>query len=272
MNPANSQQALAQLQGAQQSAQDPNSILQDQQNQLGVGAARNTVTGLRGAIDSTTRLLQQVAPSVMGRTQGSLVTQAQATRQIGNEQAPLNTALGNNTNQYNEASTNLSDLQNQAQTAASGIYTGQQNKLSYLQNIYNSLFGQEQAQIAQQQEAAKLAEQAREADLTAATSRASGNPGINLGSLLGGNSTPQPGMKLKGASGSSGYAFTDSQGHSISANQYAQLTGQNLGTLLHTMGSSGDQYAQQAYNQISKNLSYYNAHPEVLKSEFKYLF
>jgi chromosome segregation ATPase len=187
MNPTTSADALSQLESAQQSAQDPNAILQAQQNQLGVGQAQQTVQGLQGALNNTTKLLQQVAPSVMGRTQNSLVTQAQATKQIGNEQAPLNTTIGNETTQYDQANQDLTTKQQQAQTAASGIYTGQQDKLSYLQNIYNALYGQEKDQAAaaqkaaedqaqQQQAAASLAEQAREANLSASTKTGSTGP------------------------------------------------------------------------------------------------
>src|ERR1700761_7592943 len=174
MNPTTSSAALSQLESTENSAQDPNAILQQQQQQLGVNNAQQTVQGLQGAINSTTKLLQQVAPSVMGRTQGSLVTSAQANKQIENEQAPLNTTLSNDTNQYNQANTNLNNLQNQAQTAASGIYQGQQDKLSYLQNLYNSLYGQEK-------DAADLAEQQREANLSASSSA---NSGLDIGSIL----------------------------------------------------------------------------------------
>lgn len=144
MNPTNSSQALQQLQSAQQATQDPNTILQQQQQSLGVPGAQQTVTGLRGAIDNTTKLLSQVAPSVMGRTANSLVTNAQATRQIGNEQAPISQTLNAQTGKYNQATSDLTSLQQQAKDAANGIYTGQQNKLSYLDNLYKTLYGQEQ--------------------------------------------------------------------------------------------------------------------------------
>jgi len=169
MQPGNSQQALSALQGAQATAQDPNTILSGQRQQLGVDNAQQTVTGLRGAINNTTKLLQQVAPSVMGRTGSSLVTNAQATKQIANEQAPISQNLSTQTNDYNQANTDLSQLQQRAQEAASGIYQGQQDKLSYAQNLYNTLYKQEQdaqdrafqqQQFEAQQAAAKAAQDA----------------------------------------------------------------------------------------------------------------
>lgn len=168
--PTTSAQALTSLQGAESSAQDPNSILQAQNGALGVDAAQNTVTGLRGAINNTTKLLQQVAPSVMGRTAGSLVTNAQAGRQVQNEQAPIQTNLTQEGTDYNQANEDLGTLRTQAQNAASGIYQGQQDKLSYAQNLYNSLYGQEQ-------DASKMAEQQREFDATQAAAKAAASSG-----------------------------------------------------------------------------------------------
>ncbi len=161
--PTNSAQALSGLQATQAAAQDPNTILSSQREQLGVNNAQNTVTGLRGAINNTTKLLQQVAPSVMGRTGSSLVTNAQATRQIGNEQAPISQKLTEQGTQYNQANQDLGQLQDRATETASGIYKGQQDKLSYAQNLYNTLYKQEQ-------DAADRAEQIRQFNVTQAAS------------------------------------------------------------------------------------------------------
>ena len=165
MNPSTSSEALTQLQQAQQAAKNPNDYLAGQEATLGVGTAKNTVTGLQGAIDSTTRLLSQVAPSVMGRTANSLVTSAQATRQIGNEQAPLNETLTKQGGEYNKAATNLADLQNRAQTAAQGEYTGAQNKLSYMQNLYNTMYTKEQDAATAARQIATDAEAKRQFDM-----------------------------------------------------------------------------------------------------------
>lgn len=154
MNPNSSQEALAQLQQTQAQSQNPNDILNTQRQQLGVDAAQQTVTGLRGAINNTTKLLKQVAPSVMGRTGSSLVTNAQATKQISNEQAPISQDLSEQSSEYNLSNQDLAQLQQRASESASGIYQGQQDKLSYAQNLYNTLYQKEQA-----------AEQARQAEL-----------------------------------------------------------------------------------------------------------
>lgn len=163
--PQSSQQALAGLQQTQQATQDPNTILSGQRQQLGVDNAQGTVTGLRGAINNTTKLLQQVAPSVMGRTGSSLVTNAQATKQIANEQAPISQNLTQQGTEYNQANEDLGQKEQQAKDAASGIYAGQQDKLSYAQNLYNTLYKQEQ-------DAADRAEQMRQFNAQQETARA----------------------------------------------------------------------------------------------------
>lgn len=178
MNPQSSQQALASLQQTQAATQDPNTILANQQQQMGVNKAQDTVTGLRGAINNTTKLLQQVAPSVMGRTGSSLVTNAQATRQIANEQAPISANLTQQGTEYNQANQDLNTLQEQARQAASGIYQGQQDKLSYAQNLYNTLYKQEQDAVDRAFQEKQFAEQVRQANQSAAAANKQFNYGV----------------------------------------------------------------------------------------------
>lgn len=267
MNPTNSGDALAQLQQTQAASQNPNDILTAQRQQLGVNSAQDTVTGLRGAIDNTTKLLQQVAPSVMGRTGSSLVTQAQASKQIQNEQAPISQNLTNEGTQYNEADQDLSKLQDEASTAASGIYQGQQDKLSYAQNLYNSLYQKEQDARAETDKQAALSEQAREANQTA--SKASGgNITINPSS-----STPVSGTVGKVIQRNpSDFHFYDPSGAPITAAVYAKANNIPIGTILQQMGQAGDKVAQAAYNTIQKNPTLYTSNPGLLKTQFAQLF
>ncbi len=185
--PPNSAAALTNLQQTQAASQDPNTILSGQRQQLGVDQAQNTVTGLRGAINNTTQLLKQVAPSVMGRTANSLVTNAQATRQIGNEQAPLNQNLSEENTNLGSATQDLNTLNDKAQQAATGIYQGQQDKLSYAQNLYNTLYQKEKDAQATQQAEADRQEQIRQFNASLAASKAkNAGSGIDLSSLFGG--------------------------------------------------------------------------------------
>lgn len=203
MNPSTSQDALSQLQQIQSQSQDPNTILSGQRQQLGVNAANDTVTGLRGAINNTTKLLKQVAPSVMGRTGNSLVTAAQSGRIIQNEQAPISQTLTDQGTQYGQAEDDANKLEQEAEQAATGTYQGQQDKLSYAQNLYNTLYQKEKdAQAAAQAEADRQ-EQIRQFNATLASTNAK-NAAAGGSSFDLGGSTPLTSTAAKSATPATG--------------------------------------------------------------------
>lgn len=271
MNPQNSQQALAELQGFQKSYENPNDIIGKQRQQLGYQQAQDTVTGLRGAINNTTKLLKQVAPSVMGRTGSSLVTNAQATRQIANEQAPIAGQINDQSTLLGEESRNLAEINQRAQEAASGIYQGQQDKLSYAQNLYNTLYQREQ-----EAEQARLAELARQEQIRQfneeqsrlrAASAGGGGSNFNLTPT-----TPSANMAQRQ---NGGFNFTDANGQPISAAKYATLTGKNIGDVLYQMGKAGDSYAQRVYNQLKSDPFYNKGNAEYddkIKKQYNAVF
>lgn len=184
MNPTNSAAALSQLQGFQKTMQSPDKLLASQEQSLGVPQAQQQVSGLRQAITNTTNLLNQVAPSVYGRTGQSLVTSAQAGRQIANEQAPIQQNLSGLGQDYGNASGDLNTLLGRSQSLASLQEQGQQDRLSALQGIYQNLFGKEQAQLSNELERKKLAETIRQANMSNARASSSSNSGIDVSSLI----------------------------------------------------------------------------------------
>ena len=192
MQPSTSQDALGQLQQQQAGAKSAADILNNQRTTQGVQGAEDTVKGLRGAITNTSKLLTQVAPSVMGRTASSLVTSAQAGKQIQNEQQPIAQNLSQQTQDYGVANEDLSRASSRASEAANMEYGDQQNKMSYMQNLYNTLFGREQAAQQAEQARQQQAEQARQfneslaAQKSAAAKSSSGGGGYDLSALLGG--------------------------------------------------------------------------------------
>lgn len=237
MQPATtSQQALGNLQSAQASQKSPDQIYQQESGSLGLPAAQQQVTGLRGAINNTTSLLQRVVPSVMGRTGDSLVTSAQADRQVANEQAPLNTQLNQENQDYSGASTDYNNLLGQVNTLTGNDITGQQNQLSYLQGVYGDLSASEQAAVQNQL--------ARD-QLNAQKAAASGG-GISLGGGLSGAS---------GSSGSSGSAVPIVNSKN-SAGGYSFTQGGTpvtMGQYLVSKGLSGQQLVAQAAQLLSQS-------------------
>lgn len=273
--PTTSTQALQQEQSYASGMKTPDQLLQGQQQNLGTASAQQQVSGLQQAINNSTQLLNNVAPSVMGRTANSLETSAQANAQIANEQTPINQSLGQEQQQYNTANSNYQNLEQQAETLANSDSASQQNQLGYLQNVYSALFGQEQQQASQQAAVAQAAqqqsqfqqslqEQQREANMSA-SSKSTTAP------TLGGNNPQQNGMNMTQRNGG-GFNFTGTNGQAVSAGAYAKANNIPIGTLLQQMGQSGDAYAKQAYNEIQANQDYYKAHPEALKQEFSPLF
>lgn len=214
-----SAQALSNLQAAGAAQKTPDQVYQANSSALGIPGAQQQVSGLRGAINNTTNLLQQVAPSVMGRTQNSLVTSAQANAQIANGQAPLNTQLDAENQQYSGASSDLTNLLGQANTETSNDLTGQQNQLSYLQGIYGDLSAGEQ----------QAAANALARDQLAASEKAAAGSGVGLSG--GGGNTGTSGTNGSTPSGSmtrnsaGGYAFSDGSGKPITMAQYLMANG-----------------------------------------------
>ena len=254
MNPQNSQQALQTLQQAQSSALNPDAFLQQQENALGVSNQRDTVQGLRGALNNTTKLLQQVAPSVMGRTQGSLVTNAQATRQISNEQAPIAQNLNNQNQAYRQAAQDLSDLQARAQQAAQLQYAGQQDRLSYLQNLYNNYYQREQDEANRQEQIRQFNE-----NLAAQRAAASANS-LNFGGSSGGSAASAPrGAASIQRSSNGGYNFFDAAGRPVTAASYASVTGTGFRKLLSDMAANGDANAKVALQYVGNDGRFSNA-------------
>lgn len=231
--------ALKNLQSYQASLQTPDQAAEQANQQLGVNSAQEQVKGLRGAIARTTGLLQEVAPSVYGRTRNSLVTNAQATRQIGNEQAPIAQQLETQNRDYGTASEDYKDLLSRAQAKAAGTLQGQQGQMSYLQQIYQNLQAQEQAQRDEEFRKAQLAEQKRQADLSAATSRANANASAvratGASPTLGGSSAAS--IYKLGTDKAGGLQFT-AGGKPITLAQYVNGTGGNWNTAVQLLSQS----------------------------------
>lgn len=230
---ANSQQAMSNLQNYTNSMQSPDQIVNSANQQFGVQGQQQNLSGLRQSIENTTNLLNNVAPSVMGRTANSLVTSAQANRQIANEQAPLNTQFNKEQTDYSNANSDYQNSLAQAEQLANAKLTGQTQQQSYLQGIYNDLYTQEQnaAQLAAEKYAA-------DASVRAAGAAAPRAPG-------------------GGSSGGSGYGYTTDQsggfqfsnnGKPITAMQYVTGLGggwQDLMGLLSNSKNPGDKQIAQ---------------------------
>lgn len=221
-----SQQALQNLQSAQGSQKSPDQIATDNSTSLGIPAAQQQVTGLRGAINNTTQLLSQVAPSVMGRTSNSLVTSAQADRQIANEQSPLNDQLNKENSDYSGASTDLQNLVGQANTKTTNDIAGQNSQLSYLQGIYGDLSAAEQAATTNQLNRDSLNAQ------IANNNKPQGSPQLQGGNGNGSGNGQQATVGSANRNSEGGYAFSNAAGKPVTMAQYLVANGANPANLV----------------------------------------
>jgi hypothetical protein len=148
-------QALQNLSSYTNSMQSPQQAFDQANAQYNIPQQNQQVQGLRQSVQNTQNLLSQIAPSVMGRTANSLVDNAQATRMIANEQAPLNATLSKENTDYANANQDYQNSLSEASQLANAELAGQSQKQSYLQGIYNDLYTQEQnaAQLAAEKQA-----------------------------------------------------------------------------------------------------------------------
>ena len=165
--------------------------------QYGVPEIRKTVSGLRTSVDNTTNALNAVDPSVTGRTQGSLVTEAQRQRQVANERAPIAGQLDTQGRNLSTQQQSLQDALGMATTQASNRVNDYNTGRSALQSQYESTFQREQAAAAEAARQAAFAEQQRQFNeqlrASQAASRAAASSGYGLGG--GGGSTAAPSIQ-----------------------------------------------------------------------------
>lgn len=183
MNPT-SQQALSQLTSFRQGRRNPFDILAEQKKALGVDDVTGRVSKLRTGIINTENLLEGVDDSVTGRTSGTLTTEAARSRLVNLERAPIATTLGKQQQGLTAEQQNLQDILGQANTAAQLRYQGDTDQENYLQQLYNTIFGQEAAaeekRRYEQDRADKLNEAARGRAAASALARLS-NPAADGG-------------------------------------------------------------------------------------------
>lgn len=162
-------QAYQALQGFQQ--QSPEDIISQTQSQYGLPAMQSQLDALRGVTANLTNSIKNVDPSVTGRTQGGLVTEAQRSKIVNNETAPLTDEL--NTNQAN-----TNDVASQFDTASTAASNLANAKIAGQTNTYNEL--EAQYQDAEQRQQQDIANQ-----LAAKSAANSANSGLDLSGLLG---------------------------------------------------------------------------------------
>jgi hypothetical protein len=135
----------------------------------------------------------------------------------------------------------------QAMSLEDAILGIRERQRGQAQNIYQT--EQDRAFQREMQER-QLAEQRR-----AAAAQRAAMPSFGGLSLGGGQAIAQGGLSGTGVTrkADGGFAFVDASGRPTSAYGYAQQSGQDIRDVIYEMGRAGDTYAQQVYNQISRD-------------------
>lgn len=228
--PPSSQAAYQSLQDFQKNEVTPQAAISQGEQRYGVSGLGSQLDALRSMTGNLQTSIKNVDPSVTGRTQGSLVTEAARNAIVNHERAPLMDQLGT-------ANQNLGETQGSYDRATGLASNYASDLLNSNKNSYDRLFGQYQTSLSAEQQAAADAEKRREFDASLADSQsarraaASAAGGLRLGG--GGAAAPAgpaaaPITNTKNAAG--GYSFSQA-GKPVTMGQYLAskgLSGQNL--------------------------------------------
>lgn len=233
---ANSAQLASKIAAYDKNRKSSADIMNEAMKQYGVPEIRGNVANLRTTIANTENALNAVDPSVTGRTSRSLVTEAQRSRIVNNERAPIAEQLTGQGRALSTESANLTEQQRAAETLAQGRINDYTTGRQALQSQYNDT-------LAREQEARRRAEADRAFNLK--RTNADRNYALSASSAAtkaanAGTSSSAPSYQKRN---DNGFNFQDKNGKAISARRYAELTGTNFNTLLKTMAKAGDKGA-----------------------------
>lgn len=167
-------------------------VLNEAMGKYGVPEIRTRVAGLRTTLSNTENALNNVDPSVTGRTQGSLVTEAQRQRQVTNERAPIAEQYGQQERALGVESGNLNDSLGAARLLAENQVNDYSAGRTALQSRYSDAVSRE-SEIRRREEADRAfrLEEQKAADARAQAAQAAAGYSIGGGSASARASAPK---------------------------------------------------------------------------------
>jgi hypothetical protein len=168
MYPQKSSDVLGQLNTFRQSRRNPMDYLRDSETRLGLPSSRQRLEGLRGAIGNTENLLRGVDPSVTGRTQGSLVSEAQRQRMVNLEREPLGEQFREQSRALEGETSTIEDLARRSLSEAQLGIGEQESQQKSLESLYSTLFQREQEEEQKRRWQEEFSERRRQSDRQAA--------------------------------------------------------------------------------------------------------
>lgn len=113
---------------SQTALSNPVDIYNKALEKLGISDARTRVQEYRTQMDNTQNLLNNLESNISGRTQGSLVTEAQRQRLLAAEQAPLTGSLNSINTAFGNAQQDMTNILGQAGTQTDLAWEGEQSQ------------------------------------------------------------------------------------------------------------------------------------------------
>ena len=210
--------------------------------QYGVPEIRKNVAAMRTTVANTNNALKAVDPSVTGRTQNSLVTEAQRAKIVNNERAPIADQLTEQTGALGTMTADANEAEMLATMLAQNRVADWERGRQALQSRYDMTYKAEQdtlaKQLAEEERRRAQADSDRNYQLKVRELAASQ---ANAGSRAAADAGKGYGVKQLS---SGNYAFNGPNGAPVSMYQYAQATGASM---LDILKNSGSKYDKQAY-------------------------
>lgn len=207
---------------------------------------RQNVSGLRTTLANTQSAINNVAPSVATRSQGSLVTGGQQSA-LGNlERQPLDKAYGEENTSLGNANSDLTNLLGQAGTQADLGYKSSQDKIANLKDLYTAAAQREQAQRDEAFRQQQLADQRTATAKASSGSASSGSVGTSS------KATPSYGYTTDS---SGGFQFSGPGNKPVTAAQYVSSQGGSFQDLVSLLSKSKNPGDAQIINDMKSGLS-----------------
>lgn len=145
MNPTTSAEAAKQMQEFGSTRKSLSDIYAGAEQEAGVGEAQKRANELRNLAAGTEKLIKGVDPSVTGRLQGSMATEAQRQRLVNLETQPLSELYQTQTGAYETGQSEYNNALAKAEKMAQQRYGSDTEKYNTLKDLYSTLLGQETA-------------------------------------------------------------------------------------------------------------------------------
>lgn len=121
-----------------------------------MGVSDDRIQSIRGGLEDTAKSFIGVDPSVTGRTQGSLVSEAQRRTMVGNERSPLADVYRTQADALSNEADAQQILRGEASAKASTLYERDETTQKSLQKQYKTRLKSEQEAARRRAERAKM--------------------------------------------------------------------------------------------------------------------